>query len=91
MDIKIYNWLNELLLKKPEEFSEFYYSDIGVHLNIENKREFFGNLGNLNFEKIQELENCKSKSDVKIWLDKIVSYIMKNIEIDYLVDNYLAK
>ena len=91
MKVKTYDWLIELLLKEPKTFNEFFYSDIAEYLEIENKERFYEKLNNPISERLESFWNCKSKEEVKLWIDRIVAYIIKNIEVTDLIDNYFAK
>jgi|GEM_PF-1746889 len=91
MNIDVYIWLRELLLKEPKTFNEFFYSEIANFIAIQNKEQFFENFNNSTAERYRDLQDCKSKNEVNEWVDKIVRYIIKNIEIDNLIDNYFAK
>lgn len=71
-------WLNELADKKPENFSEYFYDDIRNFV-IDQKLES---------AKIKILFECKNKKEVKKWLENTSSYIIMEIDIDLLLDNY---
>ena len=86
-------WLKELLNKKPLKFEEYYYYDIHNYLGLtfENVNEELNTLNKICGIYFNELLNCRSKRKVKEWLDKIAQYIIVNIDVDTLIDNYFFK
>lgn len=91
MDRKILVWLKELVEKEPENYYEYFYSDIGhyfglVEENIEDDFAF-----NINEKKLEALNNCKTKDDVVSWLGYACSYIVKNLEVENLIEDYFRK
>lgn len=89
MKKELYNWLNELLNIKPENFSEYFYDDIKQYLNFENELEFNEMIKQASVEKLVSLRNCKSKSEVKAWLDQSTSYIIKCLDVENILDDYI--
>lgn len=86
-------WLKELLEKKPKEYVDFYYSDIHHYFGIEfedDKSDVLV-LFNLCGDYAKEFIVCKNKKEVKKWLDEIAQYVINNLEIDYLIENYLDR
>lgn len=91
--LKQMQWLKELLDKKPREYAEFFYSDIqhyfGIDFEDENKDVLI--LFNLCGDYIKEFIVCKNKKEVKKWLDPIAFYIIYNVEVDYLIENFINR
>lgn len=88
--IRQLQWLEELLNKRPIQFDEFYYDDILNYLNLsfEDDELDLNCLHEICGSFTKELLACKRKSEVNKWLNKIVSYIIMNIEVDSLIDEY---
>jgi hypothetical protein len=87
---ELYNWLNELINVEPNNFAEFFYRDIGEYLNISNESDFHHTINKTTQQKLISLRNCKSKNEVKIWLDESTSYIVKHLDVENIIDNYLS-
>jgi hypothetical protein len=75
---KVIEWLNELADKNPEEFGEYFYDDIrNFIINQEPKST-----------KLNTLFKCKTKKEVKQWLDDVSGYIIMQQDIDVLLEDY---
>lgn len=89
--LKQMKWLKELLDKKPKDYEEFFYSDIHHYLGMEFKDEkqdildLFKTCG----DYAKEFVVCQNKKEVKKWLDEIAIYVINNVEVDYLIENYI--
>ncbi|MDO8668346.1 MAG: hypothetical protein Q7K35_04645 [bacterium] len=74
----IHNWIEELANEKPNIFGEFFYDDIRNYLNSSNYLD-------------NDLMACKSKGDVKKWLDKVSGYIIMNLDTENIINEYFSK
>jgi hypothetical protein len=86
-----YIWLNELINEKARSFNEYFYSDIGEYLNVDNEIEFNETVNKINSMLYKKIKDCNSKEEVKSWLNDVTSYIIKNLDIENIIDNYFAK
>jgi hypothetical protein len=77
---KIFEWLNFHVCEPAERFNEYFYEDVVNFL--ENN--------DLKSDKIKELMNCKSKEEVKVWLDKVTGFIIMKMDIDLILDDYFS-
>ena len=91
MDKKILIWLKELLEKEPENYYEYFYSDIGLYLGLEDENTDDDFEFDINEKKLEALAKCKSKEDVVSWLSFACSYIVKKLEIENLIEDYFRK
>jgi len=91
---KIHKWINELNAEKNKSFNDYFIDDIVKQLDIDELSN------NTDFEKVLkekcgseylQLIKCKNKSDVKKWLDKVTSYVVKYIDTDEIISNYFSK
>lgn len=91
--LKQMQWLKELFDKKPKEYEEFYYSDIHHYLGIEfeKEKEDILQLFKICGDYAKDLIVCKNKKEVKRWLDEIALYVINNLEVDYLIENYIDR
>ncbi len=91
--LKQMQWLKELFENKPKEYEEFYYSDIHHYLGIEfeNEKEDILQLFKICGDYAKDLIVCKNKKEVKRWLDEIALYVINNLEVDYLIENYIDR
>ncbi|HNZ52925.1 MAG TPA: hypothetical protein PKN76_02105, partial [bacterium] len=77
---KIFEWLHFYACEPPEKFSEYFYDDIFTFL--ENN--------DLKSKKIKELMKCKSREEVKVWLDKVTGFIIMKMDIETILENYFS-
>ena len=87
------NYLNEVINEPTTSFSKYFYDDIANYLDIDYLLKCSDD--NSILEHLQEiitddnkynlLLNCKTKEEVKEWLDNIASYILKNIDEQQLI------
>ncbi len=86
-------WLKELLTKKPNDYKEYFYSDIHRYLGLEftDEKKDMLELFRICGDYTKELIVCNKKLEVKEWLDKIARYITNNLEIDYLIENCISQ
>lgn len=75
---KVINWLNELADDYPRSYSKYFYDDLRNFI-IDQEPET---------EKTKTLFQCKSKDEVKRWLDDASSYIIMKLDIDLLLVDY---
>jgi hypothetical protein len=73
------NWLDELANQTPKDFHEFFYDDV---------RNFVQGQGEE--ENIKSLFECKSKEEVKEWLDSITGYIVMHLDTELILDNFFS-
>ncbi len=85
--------MKELFEKRPKEFIEFFYSEIHHYLGIEfnNDTEDIKDIFRICGDYAKELILCKNKKEVKKWLDEIALYVTNNLEVDYLIENYIDR
>ena len=76
---EIFKWLNSYACEPPERFNEFFYDDIVTFLENNDVRS----------NKIKELMNCKSREDVKAWLDKVTGFIVMKMDVESILEDYL--
>lgn len=90
--LKQIQWLKELICKKPREYEEYFYSDIQHYFGIEfeDEKSDMIILFNLCGDYAKELIICKNKREVKKWLNEIALYVINKLEVDYVIENYLA-
>jgi len=89
MKKELYKWVNELLNAEPKYFAEYFYDDIKEYLSLENESDFNEMISQVSVEKLVSLRNCKSKSEVKVWLDQSTSYILKCLNVENILDDYI--
>ena len=75
---KILQWLDELADKNPDNYQEYFYDDV---------RNYITQIDDTS-EKARKLFKCKNKEEVKEWLDGICGYIVMNIDIEFLIQEY---
>ena len=89
----IYNWMKELTSSKPESLAEHFYSDIFDYVfpeNYDNSDEL-ADESSMRISKQEELLNCKSKDDVKAWMDDIAGEIIMRIDTEQVILDYLGE
>ena len=86
-------WMKELIIAEPCDFHEYFYFEIGNYLGIINEKEseIKENLMKISKEKLLKLENCKSREEVKKWLDEICFYILSKLEVENIIDDYFSR
>ncbi len=84
-------WLNELFTKKPNKYEEYFYLEIDHYLGIEfeDEKKDLLDLFNICGDYAKEFIVCKNKKEVKKWLNEIAFYVTNNVEVDYLIENYI--
>jgi hypothetical protein len=85
---KQFEWLKEILSEKPEKFSDFFKEDFSMFLENneieeDSVKKGFG-------KKYQSFVNCKTKAEVREFVDKLISFILKYSNTDDLIDDYFA-
>jgi len=93
----IITYLYEILQSPTDTYGSYFYDDIATYLDIDwllscpADEEILNHLHSLitNNHKYDSLLNCKSKNDVKSWLDNITSYIIFHINENELIYEYL--
>lgn len=75
---EIIKLLNDLVCEPPEKFSEYFYEDVVTFL--ENN--------NIKSKKIRELMKCKSREEVKEWLDKVTGFIVMKVDVEIILEDY---
>jgi hypothetical protein len=91
MNIKtICNYISELADKNPTEFGEYFYDDIRNYLNFTESTDenLESDMKELCGSKYKELIACKSKDDVKEWLDKISGNIIMKFDTESIIHEY---
>lgn len=85
----ICNWINELADERPNSFNEFFYDDIRHYLNLDEcGKNIESNLSETCGSKFKELISCRTKEDVKKWLDKISGNIIMSLDTEIIIQKY---
>jgi len=74
----ILNWLEELADSNPQNYQEYFYDDIRNYV-LQNESSS---------GKMIKLFECKSKEQVKGWLEDACSYLTMNLDIESLIHEY---
>jgi len=75
---KVFEWLNFYVCEPPQKFNEYFYDDVVRFLEERN----------LESSKIKELMNCKSREEVKEWLDKVTGHIVMKLDVENILEDY---
>ena len=95
--IEIIHILDEIFQEPITSYVQNFYSDIAAYIDIDyllickdtdEIKEFLSELIKDN-NKYKSLLNCKTKNDVREWLNNITSYIIGNIKEQELIHEYL--
>ena len=86
--------INEINSEEKKIFHDYFIDDIVRYLEIDKQKN------NVKLEKLLkekcgdeylQLVKCKTKSEIKKWLNKITRYIIKYIDSEQLVYDYFSK
>lgn len=76
----ILGWLSELANGMPNSFHEYFYDDINNFV-VNNEAWLW--------DKWRELFLCTSKEEVLSWIQEVSGYIVMELNIDLILENYL--
>ncbi len=85
---QILEWLKELCVEEPSNFTSYFLDDVKEYLGLDDADEDY--LKDICGRKFDSLIQCQTKEEVKIWLDKICSFIIMKIDTDGILEDYFA-
>jgi hypothetical protein len=85
--------MEELASSKPVSLAENFYSDIFNYVFPENydDSDEIADESSLRISKQEELLSCKSKDEVKTWMDDVAGEIIMRIDTEQIMLNYLGE
>lgn len=86
-------FINKINSEEKKIFQDYFIDDVVRYLEIDihkNDIELEKLLKEKCGEKYLQLINCKTKSEVKKWLNKITRHIIKYIDSEQLVYDYFS-
>lgn len=81
-------WLKDIFEEQPESFSSYFLFDIELYMNLDeiDISSINGILG----IKYDSFLNCKTKDEVRDWLNAITSFIVMKLPVDDIIADYFG-
>jgi len=82
--IQILTWLQEINQEPLEKFGDYFIEDFIQYLDNDE------NILSKNSFQILRLMNCKSKAEVRGWIDDLAGFVILKIDVESVLNDYLS-
>lgn len=83
-----FEWLKEILDEKPENFADYFKEDLAMFL--ENNEIDITSAQNEFGKKYNSFIACQTKDEIREFVNKIISYILKYSNTENLIADYFG-